>query len=132
LTAAFACPGGLSFAFMNFSKLSNETDFSAKLNLPAVTAFLECSQGAGTNFFNREISILEPDLIITMNLNKWLAALGEYELVEQLPKVERLRLKAGGRSIPLLNTYHFSALKKDQDDYYDPVLEAWKSFQADS
>ena len=129
ITADFACPSGLSFAFMNLSKLSNETNHPTRMNWSVVTPFIECCQNAGTNFFNREIAILKPDIIITMNFYYCLTALGELETLEPHPYADRLLLKVDGRSIPLLNTYHFSAIKSDLDVFYNPVVEVWKGFQ---
>jgi len=132
LAVSLAEPGGFSFAFMNFCKLSNETEASTRLNESAVAAFLECSKAAGGDFFNREIGILEPDLIITMKFREeWLNSLGE---IRSLPssnaELGQFQLKVGGRDILLLNSFHYSErFKKDKDDYYDPVVEAVKIYQ---
>jgi hypothetical protein len=131
LAETFACPGGLSFAFMNFSKLSNETK-SRRPHWPAIAAFLECSKGSGGHFFNREIGILDPDLIIAMNLNdEWLNSLGEIKtLASSHEKLGHCLLKVNGRETLLLNSFHFSARKSDLADYYEPMAEAVKNYQA--
>ena len=133
LTPGLAEPGGLSFAFMNFSKLSNETDTPTKLNYPVVEAFLECTQASGGDFFNREIGILEPDLIITMKFwDEWLYSLGELKtLPSGNDKLGRYFLKVNGRETLLLNGFHFSARNKcDRCDFYDPMVEALKKIPA--
>ena len=132
LTPNFATPGGLSFAFMNFSKLSNETANPTRLNRPIVESFLECSRASGENFFNREIAIIEPDLIIAARLfPEWLdsGCLGE---LKKMPPVNEYvncyLLKVKDQEIPLLNPFHFSAIKKDKEHFYDPIVESLRTF----
>ena len=121
LTETFGVPGGFSFAFMNLSKLSNATEHW-RLTPKAVNDFLECSNASGDNFFNREISIFEPNLIITMNFrDKWLNSLGECKtLPAATNQLGQNLLEVNGRETLLLNAYHFSAVNKsDQTAYYD-------------
>jgi hypothetical protein len=126
IAATFAEPGGLSFALMNFCKLSNETGGSA-LDRQAVAAFLEISRAAGKQFFNREINVIQPDLIITMNFeDNWLYSLGTLADLKKVKGVDGYLLAVGDRQIPLLNSFHFSAWNKtDPDDFYDPLVEAF-------
>ena len=56
------------FAVMNVSKFSNDSDTDWQTNTSLVDRFLKDSELEKTNFFQREMEILEPDIIITANL----------------------------------------------------------------
>ncbi|WP_350342331.1 hypothetical protein PRVXT_001559 [Proteinivorax tanatarense] len=128
LTDSFGTKEGISFSFMNLSKLSNESSgWSA--DWPLIDNFVSSFKSDEINFFNEQISILKPDLIIAMNLGKSLRALGNLTSIEKGKNVNVHKLKVNDSYIPLLNTFHFSApAKKDPDDYFKPVIEAYKKY----
>jgi len=117
--------GGLnsiSWAFMNLSKICNssgswETDYSV------YTPFVQDHQEQ----IKKEIKELNPHLIIGANV---------YELVSLLEYGEKDARNAnchyyynpavhkdGHVFPPLLNCYHFSAIKKEQTCFYDSVMD---------
>ena len=55
-------------AVINISKYSNDDENSWQTNKDLVHRFLEDSDLEKTNFFERELQILDPDVIITANL----------------------------------------------------------------
>ncbi len=119
----FGTPSGISFAFMNLSKFSNESTSWEADNL-LIDSFLEKSQKAKENLFNKEIELLSPDLIFTVNLEGRINFLGEITERQNGNDVDFMRLKAGTRQIPLLNTWHFaSPNKSDYQHYYKPIVE---------
>lgn len=75
------------------------------------------------NLFNEQIELIDPDLIITMNLQGLLRELGELEALETThPKVNQYRLLTTNKSILLFDTFHFSARSKSPEhDYYLPL-----------
>lgn len=120
----FAIESGVSFAFMNLSKFSNETN-----KWQTITALLNESVSASLgsiNFLKEEVKILNPDVIVTMNLYDKIYLLGDdLTVLEKNKKLHAYKIKIGNRTSLLLDTYHFSApRKKDRDDFFDPVRVA--------
>jgi len=61
--------GGISFAFMELSKYINDTSNGGQhADTTLMTRFLQDSHLDKRNFFTEEISLLDPDIILTMNL----------------------------------------------------------------
>lgn len=120
---------GISFAFMNLSKISNDGYF--KTNWSVLDDFSEVSCGGDVNYFNREISILNPDIIITMNLEGRLKSLGELDVIDMGDKVSYYQLSVGDKKIPLLDTFHFTAFrmgKSERFDLYEPIAAVCKKY----
>lgn len=119
----FGTQNGISFAFMNLSKFSNESGSWEADNL-LIDSFLQKSQKAKENLFNKEIELLSPDLIFTMNLGERINFLGEITERKNGSDVDFMRLKVGSRQIPLLNTWHFASPNKGEyQNYYKPIVE---------
>lgn len=114
--------GGVSFAFMNANKCSNE-DSGTATNWEEMGRFLEVSMP----FIREEIALLRPDIVISMNLNDnktYYEGLGQRYLFHTGAKgdVAVHRLPDGTL---FLDVWHFSAWKKDSDTQrYTPVVEA--------
>jgi hypothetical protein len=121
----FATTDGISFAFMNVSKFSNETDY-----WQAQTDLMRSSVDASNvqrRFIEEEIALLEPDLVISMNLGSFLDALGTRNEEQRNPNVSRSRLTSHGHRSVLLDTWHFSYTKvKNVEQIYLPVCDAVK------
>jgi hypothetical protein len=137
----FGTPEGISFAFMELSKYSNDSENGhAHYEAELMTAFLKDSRLDKRNFFREELDILDPDLVITMNL--WGTnidgallelALGEVIEDDSLPKYKPSAglnpyaglnsIEINKRKVPLIETYHFSARKDTEEWYYNPVME---------
>lgn len=127
IAESFACDGGTSFAFMNLSKFSNESeDWSSDWSL--IDDFTHNFSNPKCNFFNKEIEIINPDIIVTMNLEERLQALGEVQLLEETPNAFYYKLACGGRHILLIDLYHFAAVKKHKETFYEPVTKGVRKY----
>lgn len=130
----FAEQNGISYAFMNLSKLSNESG-ETKAKNELIDYFLDLSSSK-SDFFAREIELLNPDLIIGMNLNEG----GKRDRYKYLGELKNPRwygdnnqvcaqklITKNHKEYDFLDCYHFSApRKKWKEDYYDPIVLAVK------
>jgi hypothetical protein len=121
------------FAVMQLSKYSNDSDEGSIRNVEMMNRFLEDSELDKRNFFKEELSLLDPDIIITANL--WECGVNEKYLEQCFPN-EKFKnwngynnntaqygdFELNGKTIKLINTYHFSARKSSYDCFYEPVM----------
>lgn len=122
----FATENGISFAFMNISKVSNETTICADMEI------IKKRAEDNKKFIRREIDILEPDIIISGNIGHILAPMFDnFEVVERLGEdVCVHKVKLNGREILYLDCWHFSYPKKfDFENFYSPVCSAVKKYK---
>ena len=129
---SFATEDGLSFAFINLSKFNNETG-SANADSVLINDFVKVFSNPEINLYERQIAILDPDIIISMNLEQNIEKLGKtacinytcnnicvYEYIIQ-----------NNKKIPLFDTRHFSARgANDIYDYYLPIKEAYVKYKS--
>ena len=113
---------GTSFAMMNISKLSNDSGGS-KADWPVINVAHTLST-QGRNFTQEEIAILQPDIVITMNLEEKLDSLGQLTKIHFYNEAESYWLDCCGRRCLLVNTWHFAARNKTAADYYEPICDA--------
>jgi len=127
----FASPEGISFAFMNISKMSNESE-SWQADWSAINAAHSISS-QGRKFNEEEIALLEPDVVITMNLGEKISSLGELKSLNGLDCMPRVfELSSRGHRSLLIDTWHFSAPKKDSIlEYYVPICNLLRQFGPD-
>lgn len=125
----FAEPGGTSFAFMNLSKLSNESEDSYQADWPLIDCFTNAFKDEETNFFNKQIEIIDPDIIITMNLESRLNLLGEITVIGYEKNAGYCSLRCSDREIPVMDLYHFSAVKSHKETFYDPVVRGMQVYK---
>jgi hypothetical protein len=125
LTGAFATDKGISFAFIELSKFSNDTGNYRK-NYKAIHDFIDMSQGKEKNFWNDQIKILDPDLIITMNLKDYLNNLGKITVINDEKYPREYTLEVGNKKVTLIDTHHFSYLKESKSYFYDPIIDIVK------
>jgi len=120
----FGTADGLSFAFMNISNLSNDSD-TWQVDRPVWNAAHLLSTQR-RNFIQEEIAILEPDIIITMNLGRnKLDSLGSRTPINYSTQATSYWLDTGTRRSLLIDTWHFSTwTKNDIADYYTPICDA--------
>lgn len=126
----FATPYGVSCAFLNLSKTSNErehwnTDWQA----------LQVSLEKGEPYLKKEIALLNPDLIISSNVGLNTAFCKKPELVSKHPEdlLDVHVCELNGRQIYWFNTFHFSAVGRgrgnkgltDFDSFYAPIRDAF-------
>ncbi len=123
ISDTFATPSGLSFAFMNISKLSNESGgWAADWGL--INSAYRLSTES-RNFIREEIAILEPHIIITMGLGDKIASFGHLSKIQTSEKATAFWLDCNGHRSLLIDTWHFSApRKKAISDYYVPICDA--------
>lgn len=118
----FATGKGVSFAFMNYSKLSNDSD-NWQADWDLINSYEKALENASSNFYSEQIDILQPDIILTMNLGDKLKNLGELEPLEYGQVASYYRLKTDQGNFLLVDLYHFSATKSMNDCYYQPILK---------
>jgi len=116
----FGAKDGTSFAFMNLSKLSNEED-SHSADWTSINAFHSLSE-RGASFYQREIALLRPQIVITMNIQSHLNSFGNSTYLDCERGVTFWELETLGNRALLIDAFHFSAWNKnDIDDYYEPI-----------
>lgn len=132
----FAVDGGISFAFMNFSKFDNPGEYySADYN--TMWKYCEMVKRTGRNWHEEQIDLLNPDVIISMNIpgyiltifkiDNWGSLFDTDSNSHGIPYVDIGYLPVKNRKIPLINTYHFSAPGKAFDKcYYGPIVRSMK------
>lgn len=118
----FARPGGISSAFMNLSKVSNESgNWPADWNLIDKSLAVSSENG---NLIKKQIDILEPDIIISMNILPQLKKiLGDLVLFHQAGKADGYFVNVGGKKTLLIDAYHFSYVASHVDYFYAPICE---------
>jgi hypothetical protein len=118
------------FAFMNISKYSNNAEVY-KADKKLINKFLEDSNLKKRNYFREELEILQPDIIITLNLFGGIVK-DEYlklcfENAKKLKadkKVTLWEMELNQKKIKILDLFHFSALnKRDKEYFYDPTIK---------
>lgn len=129
LVETFGTSNGISFAFMNISKFSNEKDdFQSDWNL--INDSIKNSSTESRNLIREEIEILEPDLIITMNFDGLLKKMGEMKFERYSDRYNTYILKLKEKNTLVINTYHFSATRlNDEIDFYVPIQDAYCNFK---
>jgi hypothetical protein len=138
IAKSFATNDGPSFAFMDLSKLSSESDvYSA--NWAQIDKFVEYSSNETSkkyspNFFAEELSLLKPDIIIGMNLSNKYDLFGKRSYIKEFGKENQvcaytLETTMGDKYF-LLDSFHFSAPSKDiNDDYMVPIMSGIKYYK---
>jgi hypothetical protein len=127
--------GNYGFAIMNISKYLNpEEEKSGTSNFKLINQFLADSDLGSRNFIQEEITLLEPDIIITANLwdcgikRKYIDMIFPPQSLST-PRFDRKKnaclqnFRLNGRTIKRLDTYHFSTPGNDQELFYDPIAE---------
>lgn len=116
------CFSGMSWAFMNLSKLSNDTgDWKTddRRYRPFVESHKDC--------IKQEFDLLKPDLIIGANVYDLVNILGYDEKSCDRENANCYYYPSPKEGIPpFLNCYHFSAIKNDKTCFYDAVMQVLK------
>ncbi|MGI6718834.1 MAG: hypothetical protein ACOX4D_06795 [Bacteroidales bacterium] len=122
----FAQPNGISNAFMNLSKFSNESgEWPADNDL--IQTFLEASSKSQVNFFAKEIDLLSPGIIIGMNHGERMKYLGTFSSQKMYNGKDvcfQYLHTPSGKSYPYLDCWHFSSRKTFETDIFNPIIEA--------
>jgi hypothetical protein len=129
IAETFATEQGISFAFMNLSKLSNDSGDS-DVDWPLIDGFIEAFKDSQINYFAKQIDTIYPDIILTMNLEERLKTFGNLSVIKYGETASYYTLHVNNKEYFLIDLYHFSARNKpDQDCYYEPVLKGINKFQ---
>lgn len=121
MTASFATDAGISFAFMNLSKFSNDSG-ERDTDWGLIDSFSSAFEKSKLNYFNTEIEIINPDLIITMNLESRIDVLGRKEVIKYGNTASYFYLHCNDKKILTIDTFHFSASKQNKDSFYTPII----------
>lgn len=122
----FAASMGISFAHMNISKLSNESeDWQADNNL--ISQFLDITSQHKENLWAKQIALLQPDVIIGMNLGGWYERIGKVSDFRQFGPTCLQKLTTAYGEYKLIDAYHFAAVNRWKEDNYDPIMTAFKA-----
>ena len=121
-----------SFAFMNVSKISNETD-SYRTNWGNLFKSLDDS----ISLIRKEIEMLNPDIIVSgINHMDVFSAIfpDSKKLKLQNDKIDwdTFSVKILDRDIRIINNYHFSYWSISDVDFYNIVLNSFKNHKFDS
>ncbi|HPL95090.1 MAG TPA: hypothetical protein PLK02_08320 [Paludibacteraceae bacterium] len=129
LTDSFATINGISFATINISKYSNEAnEWKSDWNL--IHHFAKTTSLANTNFYNRQIELIDPDIIIGMNMFNYYKFIGQLNLLERMENIDVYTIKIGDHEKLFLDTFHFSAPSKhgSPEFYYYPIIKAIQKY----
>ena len=121
-------PDGISFAFMNLSKISGDEYRTTNWN--EVRESIDLSG----DFNKQEIALLEPDIIVTMNFMDidWArkSLFDACELVDNCDRdISVYRAEVNGRKVWVFDTWHFSAhYKREYEEFYVPLRHAYHKY----
>jgi hypothetical protein len=125
----FGSEAGVSFAFMNISKFSNDAAHW-RSNWDVINEAHRHSV-KHRNFIEEEVAILNPDIVITMNLEEKVASLGKLTLIANARDANSHWLDNNGHRSLLIDTWHFAAPnKQDIPHFYEPICEAVRRGEA--
>lgn len=115
---------GISFAFMNISKISPDCGYRHTKWDDVMRSVHE-----GANYIKEEVKLLAPDIVITMALMRDAeirsALFDTCETVDCTdPDVHVYQAINGDKKMLVLDAWHFSAWKNELDCYYQPISNA--------
>lgn len=113
---------GISWAFINMSKISNETG-NWRTDGNRYWPFV--NDNNNQERLKRQINILKPDIIIGANVPELTNILG-YETPDTRVS-DCYYYNATNDFPPFLNCFHFAAIKKDKECFYEAVRDVIKN-----
>lgn len=130
----FANEKGISYAFMNFSKFDNPSEIWCADRI-RIAKFCELVERTGINWYEMQIELLNPDLIISMNIRSLIERMFKGEVFDNdanslgIQDVDLGYLPVGDKKIPLINTFHFSCIGESfEDNYYKPIVQSLREY----
>lgn len=115
IAESFGTSGGCSFAFMNFSKFSNE---SKSWN----TKWALLNESNLDHEFTRKfVEIVSPDLIVSMGLRGQLKKIFNFKDEGNLGSALLFSIEEGAKQIDWIDGYHYSAIVTDREDIINPI-----------
>lgn len=124
----FGSKDGISFAFINLGKTRIEEQ-GTQADTKSIEAFCRAST-TKRNFIAEQISLLKPDIVISMNMKQWIHWIGLHNLLEENPNSEVFKLIVDGHQCLLVNTWHFAARKNQKINIYNPIRDAIKKWSS--
>ena len=129
IAPTFGTAEGVSCAFMNISKSSNERIKSWTSDWESISKSTKTA--VENDFIRKEVSILAPEIIITLNIEgalKYMVDAGSLEIIESIGgDLDIFTATVNGKKCHIFNTWHFAAPgKKDLDSFYAPIQEAYR------
>lgn len=128
----------VSFAFMNICKMSHESCSKEGTNASwgLINQFLDRSITAERNYLCEEIELLNPDMIITLNLGPVyidkIFGSGKTDakcVDDKCCDCWTYSVRLPNRVIPAFDTWHFSSRnKREEDNIFNPVMNAWNNW----
>lgn len=132
IAQTFATPSGISCAFLNLTKTSNERGHWAT-DMQALLASLD----RDAPFLQKEVALLNPDLIISSNFSLNTAFSTTPQLLSKHPEdlLDVHRCELNGRTVYWFNMFHFSAYSRgrgnpglnDYHSFYLPLKNAFET-----
>lgn len=123
---------GISYAFMNYSKFDNPSEKSYVADKSRIQAYADISRRSGINWYAKQILLLNPDVIIELNIGQEYAATLGTDPIEWIKNDVDLSigyLPIEEKKYLLLETWHFSRPGISfEKQYYLPVVEAWRKY----
>lgn len=128
----FGTENGISFAFLNISKISNNTEDS-ETDYIRVESYLTLTNEEENHFIRKQIEYEQPDIILTNYLSKngrcdlkYISS--NFYLKKKYDNLcDKYIAKICDRNVPVLELYHFSGHKGEENDisyFWDPIVEA--------
>ena len=137
-TEKFAVKEGISFAIMNFSKFDNPSESSYSADYARMNLYCDMLERTGRNWHEDQIALLNPDLIISMNISEWIARVFKRDIWEiwdkkgydlGIPEIDLGYLPVKGKMVPIINTWHFSAPGKAfYEHFYNPIVRSIREY----
>lgn len=130
IATTFGTAEGVSCAYMNISKTSNENPDNWSSDWEAISASLKVS--IEKEYIRKEVSLLEPEIIVTLNIEGALEHLVDKGSLKKVGSIESnldvFSATVKGKKCYIFNTWHFTAQKKDLDCFYAPIQAAYRQY----
>lgn len=131
----FASDDGISFGMINYSKISRPHNGTTKADWQQIINFAKASLESPKNFYIRQLEIINPDVIISMNvfdafddvcLDVFEGAL-KYISHTNNKSAALFEFMLNNRKIPVIDTYHLGSTISDKE-HYESIQEAMNIF----
>lgn len=121
------------FAHIEISKFANPSEDGGTSDVKTIRTFLE---NTDLTFISKEIEIINPDLIITLNLWDNSLKIQNYlseiftncKLSNESEKGKLYKTTINNKVYNIMDIYHLTA-HKTNEEYYNPIMKAYKSLK---
>ena len=128
---SFSSNDGLSFGMINYSKISRPHNGTTKVDGPQIINFAKASLESPKNFYIHQLEIINPDVIISMNvfdtfdnvcLDVFEGAL-KYICHTNNKSAALFKIRLNNKKVPVIDTYHLGSTIPDKE-HYESIQEA--------